>query len=377
VKQSLRHETINTFLSERIAAGEFPSAVYLVGVGGEAVYADALGVAVTEPETPARLETIYDLASLTKPLVTGLLTARLIERGELGLDDLVARYLREFEREDKRAMTLRQLVSHTSGLPAWRPLYLTTGGERARVLEAIAAEPLEYAPGTEVLYSDLGFITLGLLLERLTGGSISELAREQIFEPLKLARTFFNPAAVLQTEVAACETGNAYERELCRAAQDFERERAAKFQGWRERLIWGEVHDGNAHFLGGAAGHAGLFSDARETLRLANQFLAGRTELLEPQTCALFRTNLTEGLEEARSFAWQLAGTKDSTAGTRLPPDSFGHLGFTGTSCWIDAAHERTYILLTNRTHARAQPFANINSTRRKFHTLAAAALDA
>jgi CubicO group peptidase (beta-lactamase class C family) len=366
---SLRHEPINTFLSERIAAGEFPSAVYLVGVRGEAVYAGALGFAVTEPATPARPETIYDLASLTKPLVTGLLTARLIERGALHLDDTVARYLREFDRPDKRALTLRQLVSHTSGLPAWRPLYLTTGGERARVLASIAAEPLGYAPGTEVLYSDLGFITLGLLLERLTGSSLAALAREQIFEPLKLKRTFFNPAAALQTEVAACETGNAYEREMCRAD-------AEKFQGWRESLIWGEVHDGNAHFLGGAAGHAGLFSDARGTLRLANQFLAERTELLEPQTCALFRTNLTEGLAEARSFAWQLAATKDSTAGTSLPPDSFGHLGFTGTSCWIDPAHERTYILLTNRTHARTQPFANINSTRRKFHTLAAAALD-
>ncbi|MBV9957348.1 MAG: serine hydrolase, partial [Acidobacteria bacterium] len=264
---------------------------------------------------------------------------------------------------------LRQLASHTSGLPAWRPLYLTTGGERARTLETIAAEPLEYSPGTQVLYSDLGFITLGLLLERVTGNSLASLAREQLFEPLNLGRTFFNPAQAWQTEMAACELGNAYEREMCRAD-------AERFQGWREQLIWGEVHDGNAHFLGGAAGHAGLFSDARETLRLANQFLAGRTELLQPQTCALFRTNLTEGLAEARSFAWQLAATKDSTAGTSLPPDSFGHLGFTGTSCWIDPNGERTYILLTNRTHARTPPFANINSTRRRFHTLAAAALD-
>jgi len=146
---------------------------------------------------------------------------------------------------------------------------------------------------------------------------------------------------------------------------------------WRTATIWGEVHDGNAYFLGGAAGHAGLFSTARETLRLAEQFLPRTTRLLAPATCALFRTNMTEGLNEARSFAWQLAATPDSTAGPLLPPESFGHLGFTGTSCWIDPTSERVLILLTNRTHARALPFVNINSVRRRFNTLAIEALEA
>jgi len=136
------------------------------------------------------------------------------------------------------------------------------------------------------------------------------------------------------------------------------------------------VHDGNAYFLGGSAGHAGLFSTARETLDLADQFLAGQTILLKPETCSLFRSNMTVGLEEARSIGWQLAATKDSTAGPDLPPDSFGHTGFTGTSCWLDPRQERVFILLTNRTHARALPFANINSVRRQFHSLAVAALD-
>lgn len=367
---SLRHDQISSLLAERIAAGDFPSAVYLVAVRGEIVYADALGCAVREPSTRATLETIYDLASLTKPLVTGLLTARLVERGEIELDEKVARFLPEFDKDEKRAITIRELLTHTSGLPAWKPLYLTTGAERARALEVIAAEPLESAPGSHVRYSDLGFITLGLLLERLAGASLAELAQAKIFEPLKLRRTFFNPAAAIRADIAASETGNAYEREMCGDV-------ARGFRGWREHLLWGEVHDGNASFLGGAAGHAGLFSNARETLRLASQFLAARTELLEPKTCDLFRTNMTEGMEEARSFAWQLAATKDSTAGASLPPDSFGHLGFTGTSCWIDPAHEHTFILLTNRTHARTPPFVNLNSTRRKFHTLAAAALDA
>ncbi|MGB9177919.1 MAG: serine hydrolase domain-containing protein [Pyrinomonadaceae bacterium] len=365
-------ENISTLLSERINAGDFPSAVYLVAEKGETVFADALGKAVREPaQHAATLETIYDLASLTKPLVTGLLCARRIERGEIKLDESVAHALPEFNRADKREITVRQLLTHTSGLPAWLPLYLKTGGDASRTLEAIAVEPLLSEPGAHVLYSDLGFIALGLLLEERTGAGVAELARSEIFEPLKLSRTFFNPEMAMQTGIAACEMGNAFEREMCGAS-----DAAHDWANWREQLIWGEVHDGNAHFLGGAAGHAGLFSNAHETLRLASQFFAGQSELLRPETCALFRTNMTEGLEEARSAAWQLAATKDSTASPALPQDSFGHLGFTGTSCWNDPAHERTFILFTNRTHARTLPFVNINSVRRRFHTLAVEALE-
>lgn len=372
MNNSQHDEKISSFLAGRIADGDFPSAVYVVGVGGRVVLADALGHTVkTEAQQyPATTETIYDLASLTKPLVTGLLCARRIERGEIELDEAVARFLPEFDRADKRAITLRQLLTHTSGLPAWRPLYLTTGGRVERAMQSIANETLEAAPGTRVRYSDLGFITLGFLLERMAGAPLNEIARSEIFDPLKLKRTFFNPEPALQTEIAANEQGNFYERQMC------EEMGATAQVNWREHLVWGEVHDGNAHFLGGAAGHAGLFSTARETLRLATQFLPDQTELLKPETCSLFRTNMTAGLEEARSVAWQLARTPDSTAGPQLSLDSFGHLGFTGTSCWVDAERQRTFILLTNRTHARPLPFANINSVRRQFHMMAAAALD-
>lgn len=361
---------ISALLAERIAAGDFPSAVYLVAEKGRVVFSDALGHAVREPvEREATLDTVYDLASLTKPLVTGLLCARRIERGELALDSKVAKYLPEFAREDKRGITLGQLLTHTSGLPAWRPLYIEAE-DRAGVLRAIADQPLIHAPGTRVLYSDLGFITLGLLIERLAGAPLFEVARREIFQPRNLKRTFFNPDQALRTEMAACELGNQFERDMCQGLK------VRDWANWREHILWGEVHDGNAHFLGGAAGHAGLFSNALETLSIARQFMSQSTELLAPETCALFRTNMTEGFEEARSLAWQLAVTKDSTAGPALSPDSFGHLGFTGTSCWIDPAHERTFIMLTNRTHARSLPFVNINSVRRSFHTLAAAALD-
>src|SRR2546426_1754700 len=187
-------------LRGRIDAGDFPSAVYVVAENGRAIFADALGDAVVrEPEShPATLETIYDLASLTKPLVTGLLCARLVELGELTLDSSLANYLGEFDRADKHAITVRQLLVHTSGLPAWRPLYITAGGEREAALGAIASEPLEHQPDTQVVYSDLNFIVLGFLLERLTGKPLAQLAQQEIFEPLDLQRTFFNPAAATQ-----------------------------------------------------------------------------------------------------------------------------------------------------------------------------------
>jgi len=365
-------QSISHLLAERIRAGDFPSTVYVAAEHGKAIFADALGDAVREPEThTATLETIYDLASLTKPLVTGLLCARLVELGELTLDSSVAQYLQEFDRADKHHITVRELLTHTSGLPAWRPLYITAH-EKEGALAAIANEPLEYRTCERVVYSDLGFIVLGFLIQRLIGASLEELARREIIDPLQLRRTFFNPASELQTRIAASETGNAYEREMCQ--RDFTVITQA-YSDWREKVIWGEVHDSNAWFLGGAAGHAGLFSTASETLGLANQFIGGRSELLSKETCELFRRNMTEGLNEARSFAWQLA-TKDSTAGPALPPDAFGHNGFTGTSCWIDAERERVFILLTNRTHDHPLPFTNINSVRRQFHTLAASALD-
>src|ERR1044072_6522310 len=188
------NEQLSALLTEHIDAGEFPSAVYLVGEGEQIVFADALGNSVVQPYRIAnKLDTIYDLASLTKPLVTGILCARRIELGELTLDSSVSHYLPEFERTDKQMITVRELLTHTSGLPAWRPLYILTEDEPERAVGAIANLDLEYKPGTRVVYSDLGFIALGLLLERMTGHQLAELAKKEIFEPLDLKQTFFNP----------------------------------------------------------------------------------------------------------------------------------------------------------------------------------------
>jgi CubicO group peptidase (beta-lactamase class C family) len=365
-----RNDQLTTFLEEHIKTGEFPSAVYLVAERDEIVFTDALGLSVVEPYRIAnKIDTIYDLASLTKPLVTALLCARRIELGELTLDSSVSHYLGEFDRTDKQTITIRELLTHTSGLPAWRPLYLLTEDEPERAAGAIANLDLEYKPGTRVVYSDMGYIALGILLERMGHQGLADMAKREIFEPLKLAQTFFNPELALQTGIAACETGNAYELDMCKQSG------AGEYANSRQRLIWGEVHDGNAYFLGGAAGHAGLFSTARETFLIAQQFIGESTTLLTPETCRLFRENMTEGLEEARSIGWQLAATKDSTGGADLPPDSFGHNGFTGTCVWIDPSHRRIFILLTNRTHAHALPFANINAVRREFNSLAIKAL--
>jgi serine-type D-Ala-D-Ala carboxypeptidase len=373
VQQSLTTEaSISGMLRGRIQAGDFPSAVYAVAQRGRIAFADALGDASREPELqPATIETIYDLASLTKPLITGLLCAGLVELGELTLDSSVANYLLEFDRPDKNRITVRELLTHTSGLPAWRPLYILSKGEKEGALAAIADEPLECDPGNRVIYSDLGFIVLGFLLERLTGIHLDSLAQRQIIDPLGFHRTLFNPPQAMRAEIAASETGNAYERNMCE--RDFPNR---SYGQWREGIIRGEVHDGNTYFLGGAAGHAGLFSSTGETLRLANQFIGGLSQVLSSKTCGLFRENMTPRLDEARSFAWQLAVTKDSTAGPSLPSDAFGHTGFTGTSCWVDPNLERVFILLTNRTHAHQPPFTNINQVRRDFHALAVTALD-
>ncbi len=360
------NEAINALLLERITADDFPSAVYLVAEEGEVVFADALGYSARVPEKSlVTIETIYDLASLTKPLVTGLLSAILLERDVFKLDDMVGNTLPEFENAGKGSITFRQLLTHTSGFTAWRPFYLLTD-DRRKLLEKVVDENLEAMPGARVKYSDLNFIALGFALERITGIKLDELAQREIFSPLKLQNTFFNPPSSLKNRIAASEIGNAHEKKTCKD-EGFDVDKYI----WRENVICGEVHDCNSHFMGGVSGHAGLFSNVEETLKTALQFLPSHTQLLKEETCKLFRQNMTENLEEYRSLAWQLASTKDSTAGTELSPDSFGHLGFTGTSVWIDARRDRVFILLTNRTHDHAVPLVLINSTRRNFHSIA------
>lgn len=365
------NERISGFLAERIAANDFPSAVYLVAEKGEIVFYDALGNAVVEPEIiPAKLDTIYDLASLTKPLVTGLLAASEIEGGKITLDATLGSKLPVFDGSFASGLTVLQLATHTSGLTAWLPLYLQAMSNKPSDIAALIGKQLLKADA-EVEYSDLNFISLAFLISEDRLDSIFE---HSVVDRLALARTCFNPLSrgIDRSQIAASEIGNGYERQTCiDRGYTTEPPKGGTQNAFRDHLIWGEVHDGNAYFMGGVAGHAGLFSTAEEVFKIALQFLPEHTKLLKPETCELFRTNFTPGLNEDRSFAFQLASTKDSTAGTRMSPQSFGHNGFTGTSLWIDPVADRIFVLLTNRTHAHPLPFVNINSVRRRFHDLA------
>lgn len=398
------HEQITFFLQERIDAGDFPSAVYLIAEKGEIVFQDALGYAVVEPERiEATLDTIYDLASLTKPLVTGLLAAKAVETGELELDQIVEAYLPElidFVGEpggpeiveyDCLDVLVEELITHHSAYQAWKPFYLLVDADvpstRNAVLFTIANRiPAQFEP--EIIYSDLNFIMLGGLVEKVYGDSLNTIAKLEICERLNLRNTFFDPPDMLKLRIAASENGNGYERQMCIEKGYFQPPadaggsdmnpvaRAPGSDVFRNHVIWGEVHDGNAYFMGGVAGHAGLFSTAEEVFKIAQQFIPNYTHLLKPETCELFRTNFTKGMNEDRSFAFQLASTKDSTAGTQMSRESFGHTGFTGTSLWIDPIKERIFILLTNRTHNHPLPFVNLNSVRSRFHDLSIDLLD-
>lgn len=367
---------IAKLLSERIDAGDFPSAAYLVAEKGKVVFEGALGNAVVEPElVSASCKTIYDLASLTKILCTLPLIALLIEKGELSVGTRVSDLFHEFKIHDKRDISIHQLLTHTSGLPAWKPLYLTATGPDD-VLGDIAR--MSFDGSQQVTYSDLNFIVLGRIAERILGIPIDKAFRDLVCQPLGLRDSTFNPDSKCKFRIAASEKGNAYERRVCIEKGYFDPSLSGKAANgtFRSDVIWGEVHDGNAYFMKGVAGHAGLFSTADEVFKIANQFLPDQSRLFNSQTCEGFKNNLTPNSSEHRSFGFQLATTPESTAGPKMSAESFGHLGFTGTSLWVDPVKERVFILLTNRTHHHGLPFVVINSVRRHFHNVAIDVLD-
>lgn len=368
---------ISAFLQTKIDAGDFPSAVYLIAEKGEivSVSGEGLGDAVVEPKKiKADSGIIYDLASLTKPLITGLICSILIERKGLNLDFPINYYLPDFNSQNE--ISIKQLLTHTSGFPAWKPFYLLIN-DRKEVLNFISENFADKAlKDVEVLYSDLNFLVLGFLLEKIYGIRLDKIAQCEIFEPLKLSHTWFNRKVKLDkydhdferklSEIAASEKGNQYEKQICKELNFDDSD-----YKWRGYQIWGEVHDNNCYFMDGVAGHAGLFSNVFEVFKIAQQFLSESTTILKPETCELFRRNLTPKMNQARSMAFQLAETEDSTASEALSKDSFGHLGFTGTSLWIEPSKQRIFILLTNRTHNRKLPLADLKETRQTFHRLA------
>jgi len=326
-----RLKLVDGLVQRLVDSGCFPGAVLLVARRGRVAHFKAYGYAQLYPERcPMTPDAVFDLASLTKVVATTPVILRLAEMGELSLDDPVSLYFPAFNEGAKRKVTVWHLLTHTSGLPAYAPLYSLLGwGEDA--YGYIAGLNLEYEPGTKVVYSDLGFILLGRIAELVAGKPLDELARELVFEPLGMRDTMFNPPLELRERAAATE--------YCRL---------------RRRVLKGEVHDENAWFMGGVAGHAGLFSTARDLAAYAQMWLnrgsLGGARVLSPATVELATRNHTQGLNECRGLGWAL-NCRPCSCGDLMSPRAYGHTGFTGTSLWIDPVYELFVILLTNRVH--------------------------
>jgi len=311
-----------------IEEGAFPGAVVEVGTDRDVLWRFASGALTYERGAPAvRDDTIYDLASLTKVLSTGALVMREIERGTIALDDTLPRLLPGCRNPALAGITVEDALAHCAGFPAYRPFYRTQQGEDA--FEAgICATPLEYVPRSQSIYSDLGFMLLGIVLGR-------GVALQQRFDAMWAQMATgedlqFLPPARWRSRIAPTE-------------QD----------PWRQRLLAGEVHDENAAALGGVAGHAGLFGTAPAVGAFARhlfQVLDGRTGAFAESSLRRFITR-REGIPgSSRALAWDTM-RPTSSCGTRMSPAAFGHTGFTGTSLWLDPASSVYVVLLSNRVH--------------------------
>lgn len=370
-------ETVRACLSEGIARGVFPGAVVVVLHEGATLVRHACGHAQVVPRRiPMRLDTVFDLASVTKPVATTTAVLGLWARGALDLDTPVSTYLPAFAQAGKERVTARHLLAHTSGLPAWEMLYLpgprgaAGAGHRAcrsinEAVRRICATPLEAPPGTRVEYSDLGFIVLGHLVERLNREPLDVPLRRHVFGPLGMRRTRFCPPVSWRSFCAATEVGNVYERS--RAA---EQGLGLRFR-WRIGVIRGQVHDGNAWHLGrGVAGHAGLFGSADDLARFGLALLGGgrlgSARVLPEEVVSEALRSQTHGLGPgARGLGWALKGSP--FLGAKTSRAAFGHTGFTGTSLLVDPQRRLVVVLLTNRVHPRADSTA-IDRFRPRFH---------
>lgn len=324
----------------------YPGAVLAVLFRGEVVMRYATGYMSRGPVLPAGLspatpDTIYDLASLTKVVATLPLILQGVAEGHLGLDDPLPRYIPE---SPHAAITIRHLLAHTSGLPAWIPFYLEAHGYDPIVRQA-ATYPLSGTPGAQVLYSDLDYILLGEIARRTLGAPLDDLASARIFRPLGMTRTGYRPPAEAKPQIAPTEDGTAIEQTMTGEA--------GRRHAWRQTLIWGEVHDSTAYAMGGVAGHAGLFGPADDLVACARMWLAeGRGPAGPVLPSALVReatARQTPG-EAARGLGWALGGPH-AWWGDALSPRAYGHTGFTGTSIAMDPERDLAIVFLSNAVH--------------------------
>jgi CubicO group peptidase (beta-lactamase class C family) len=316
-----------------IAEKVFPAASLAVTHRGLLVALRGFGHLTYDAASPGvAAATIFDLASLTKVLAATAMAMVLYERGELDLEAPVTGIVPEFAADDprRREVTLRMLLAHSSGLPAYERLF-ETASTRDALLHAALTMPLEADPGTRPEYSDIGFIVLGEALARVAGEPIDEFCQREVFGPLGMAHTFFRPPADVRPQIPP----------------------TVNDQHFRHRVVQGEVHDENASVLWGVAAHAGLFSQAADVARFAQCMLDGGTPILRPATVEIFTRRETAPEGTSRALGWDTP-SPPSQSGRHFSARSFGHLGYTGTSLWIDPERELSVTLLTNRTWPNA-----------------------
>lgn len=340
----------------------FPGAVLLVGVRGDVVFERAFGQKVytgskfaTEIPTalPMRADTVFDIAGLTNILVTTTLLMRLVEGRQVSLDDRVARYLQGFGVHGKSAITIGHLLAHCAGLPAWVPFYedllrenagermgiLTSKGARDYVFNAINRSTLKYPVGARQVYSDIGFMLLGHLVEELTGLGLDRAAQRYVFQPLGLKNTSYIDLSRIKRRGIHPVTDLIAPTEEC---------------PWRKRTLCGEVSDDNAWAMGGIAGHSGVFSTANDLHRFAARMIdayRGDDGFLARATVSAFWGGLAEPLDGSWRFGWDSPGKENLLADTGLSPQAVGECGFTGCSLWLEPERGYDIVLLSNRVH--------------------------
>lgn len=318
---------VKTAIEEAVA----PGVTIAVGRNGHIAYMKGYGyIDWNQPGSPAAdTNTLYDLASLTKVIATTTLAMILEETGQLDISRTVVSYLPEFNSPEKAQITVKQILTHSGGLEAGANIYATARG-REQYLYQINARPLEYTPGSNMIYSDWDMILLQLVMERITGKTLDVLANEKIFRPLGMIDTQFQPPIALRPRIAPTQVDEA-----------------------RGGLLWGTVHDENAWAIGGVAGHAGLFSTAKDLALFSMMILNGGegangVRIVKPATIA--RWTARQGKESTRALGWD-SPEGGSSAGQFFSPWSFGHTGFTGTSIWIDPEKDLFVVVLTNRVN--------------------------
>lgn len=333
---------IKDLIEQGTGEGVFPGAQLLVARGDEIIFWEAMGWRSLFPNRQSmEKETIFDLASLTKPLATTLALMKQVDSGNLFLDQPLTTLLREPLSSDKGAITPRLLLCHSAGFTDWKPFYLDLvnhePGMRKDILRgSILQDPLEYPPGDKVLYSDLGFMILEWVVEKASGMTLPIYVERHFYGPLSLQKTFF-------------VGGNRQDRSPTQTFASTEE------CPWRNRIIQGEVHDENAHALGGYSGHAGLFGTVHEVYKVVNllreHYFGNRQDYLKPETVRTFFTRQNKVKGSTWALGWDTPDPKDSSSGHLFSKTSVGHLGFTGTSVWMDLEKDVIVVLLTNRIH--------------------------